>query len=78
MKQINPAPTLRQSLEKSIKESRENIAYWTRQKVLALNPKAKAEAGARVLLWQGNLNVHLEKYAALSQPAKTLGLRLTR
>lgn len=65
-KQTNPTPTLRQSLEATIKESRENIAYWTRQKVLAINPQAKAEAGARVLLWQGNLKAHLEKYAALS------------
>lgn len=39
----------------AIREARENVQYWKRQQVLRERPDAKADAGARVLVWQSTL-----------------------
>jgi hypothetical protein len=56
-----------------IREARENITYWKRQKALRTEHTARVEAGARVLLWEQQLHAHQSRLntliAAKAQPA---------
>ena len=54
-----------------LKNTRAEIAYWKRQKVLRTNPPAKAQAGARVLIWESQLRVLNAELQALKQPTAT-------
>lgn len=58
--------SLRKGLETEIRETVENLTYWTRQKVTASRPGDKADAGARVLLWDATLKAKCEKLAAFN------------
>lgn len=47
---------------RAIKDSRENVVYYRRQKALSTQPGARAHFGALATLWQSNLTA-LEKKA---------------
>lgn len=48
-------PTDEPTLGQKIKEARENLAYWRRQKCIALNPIQRAHAGGLASLWENQL-----------------------
>ena len=48
-----------------IKEVRENITYWERQKILRTDHVAAVNAGALVLIWKSQLSVLQTKLDAL-------------
>ena len=56
--------TLAEQLNRDIKAARENLAYWTCHKAVAIQQQTKVDAGARVLLWQSQLKSLLAKQAA--------------
>ncbi len=71
--QVNPAPSLRDSIHAEIREAAENTQYWRRQKALCVHPEARARAGALVLLWETTLTTRKAKLDALNAKSGTGG-----
>ena len=59
------AITEAQATREKIKEADEEIAYWTRQKALRTQPPSRAEAGARLIAWQYQRRVLVDKLDAI-------------
>lgn len=61
-----PRAETRADLLQSINDSKVEIEYWTLRRAQAANPVDRVEAGARLLLWNGNLEAKRRRLDEIS------------
>lgn len=66
----SPSPSIyeaRVAAVAAVKEASENLAYWTRQKVVRTHPAGIDEAAARVSVWKTTLAAREAKLESLDR-----------